>query len=274
MEASAEAARELASVGVAGSGGLDQIRLERTKIEEAESRLAAARARRDDAYGEFEELAPGRVPSEVESIIADHEAEVAEATVRAEAEAAARKAEADAKTQAEAEAAARKAEAEAAASTAPSPAEAEPPAPVPAPVRALAERLSAEGRQALARIEAQLAALDRVELAKRSLEWHEANGVRRQWGRAGPPAERLSRFGLPGHGLGATAEAGHPLPLDGVVSAAPARPAAPAEHVALPAEPGVERVRGVVEGADAAGLPDRLLQLGQPSGTAGRETTG
>jgi hypothetical protein len=45
-----------------------------------------------------------------------------------------------------------------------------------APVRALAERLSAEGREALARIEAQLAALDRVELAKRSLEWHEANG--------------------------------------------------------------------------------------------------
>jgi hypothetical protein len=43
-------------------------------------------------------------------------------------------------------------------------------------VRALAERLSAEGREALARIEAQLAALERVELAKRSLEWHEAQG--------------------------------------------------------------------------------------------------
>ncbi len=45
-----------------------------------------------------------------------------------------------------------------------------------APVRALAERLSAEGREALARIEAKLAALDRVELAKQSLEWHETNG--------------------------------------------------------------------------------------------------
>ena len=44
------------------------------------------------------------------------------------------------------------------------------------PVRALAERLSAEGREALARIEAQLAALERVELAKKSLEWHQANG--------------------------------------------------------------------------------------------------
>jgi hypothetical protein len=51
-----------------------------------------------------------------------------------------------------------------------------PPAAASAPVKALAERLSAEGREALARIEAQLAALDRVELAKRSLEWHEANG--------------------------------------------------------------------------------------------------
>jgi ribose 1,5-bisphosphokinase PhnN len=48
------------------------------------------------------------------------------------------------------------------------------PAAASAPVRALAERLSAEGREALARIEAQLAALDRVELAKKSLEWHEA----------------------------------------------------------------------------------------------------
>jgi hypothetical protein len=55
--------------------------------------------------------------------------------------------------------------------------EAPPPPPAAAaPVRALAERLSTEGREALARIEAQLAALDRVELAKRSLEWHEANG--------------------------------------------------------------------------------------------------
>ncbi len=45
-----------------------------------------------------------------------------------------------------------------------------------APVRALAERLSAEGREALARIQAQLEALDRVEHAKKSLEWHEANG--------------------------------------------------------------------------------------------------
>jgi hypothetical protein len=40
----------------------------------------------------------------------------------------------------------------------------------------LAERLSAEGREALARIEVQLAALERVELAKRSLEWHESRG--------------------------------------------------------------------------------------------------
>ena len=63
--------------------------------------------------------------------------------------------------------------------TEPAPAEttaaaAAPVAPPPAPVRALAERLSAEGREALARIEAQLATLERVELAKRSLEWHEA----------------------------------------------------------------------------------------------------
>ena len=50
-------------------------------------------------------------------------------------------------------------------------------APASPPVRALAERLSAEGREALARIEAQLAALDRLELAKRSLEWHEAQSA-------------------------------------------------------------------------------------------------
>ena len=63
------------------------------------------------------------------------------------------------------------------AETAPEPVAAPEPASVgapPAPVRALAERLSKEGREALARIEAQLAALDRVELAKKSLEWHEA----------------------------------------------------------------------------------------------------
>src|SRR5205085_7391714 len=80
-------------------------------------------------------------------------------------------------------------------------------------------------------------------------------------------------FRLPGHGLGAAAEAGHPLALDCAVAAAPARPAAPAEHVARAAEPGVERVRGVVEGADAAGVTDRLLQLGQAPGTPRRETT-
>jgi hypothetical protein len=172
VEASTQAARELASVGVAGTGGLDQIRLERARIEEAESRLADARARRDAAYAEFEEMAPGRVPSEVESIIADHEAELAEAAAKAEAEAQAlAKAEAEARqAEADEKAAARQAE-----PPVPAPAaEADqPPAPVPAPVRALAERLSAEGRQALARIEAQLAALDRVELAQRSLKWHD-----------------------------------------------------------------------------------------------------
>jgi hypothetical protein len=63
---------------------------------------------------------------------------------------------------------------------APPPPPPEPAPPAPAPVRALAERLSAEGREALARIEAQLAALDRLELAKRSLEWHEAHSTRDQ----------------------------------------------------------------------------------------------
>lgn len=191
-EASAEAAQELASVGEAGPGALDSVRLERARIEAAERRLAAARADRDAAYARFEELAPGRRPSEVEEIVAEYEAEVAAREAEA-AEAAAR--EAEATEAAAAEAAAERQEAERA--------EAEPeviaeiPAAAPvtasewwfgsreapkappaasAPVRALAERLSAEGREALARIEAQLAALDRVELAKRSLEWHEANG--------------------------------------------------------------------------------------------------
>jgi fused signal recognition particle receptor len=198
-EASAEAARELASVGVEGADGLDRIRVQRTQLEEAERRLAIARAERDAAYTRFEELAPGRLPSEVEEVIAEYEAEgaaraEAEAAARAEAEAARVEAEAQTEAAAQAEADA-EAEAQAAAEpaiTGPEPAAEAPatasewwfgsmdaPAPPPAaspPVRALAERLSAEGREALARIEAQLAALDRVELAKRSLEWHETNG--------------------------------------------------------------------------------------------------
>jgi len=222
-EATAEAARELATVGVEGTVALDQIRLQRTQMEEAEGRLAAARANRDAAYARFEELAPGRRPSEVEEVIAEYEAEQAarveaEAAAQAEAEAeAAARADAEAAVRAEAEAEAARAEAAAARAEAAAearavsetevevePAAAEPvvtvpepvaeaattasewwfgsqeaPAPPPAasaPVRALAERLSAEGREALKRIEAQLAALDRVELAKKSLEWHEANG--------------------------------------------------------------------------------------------------
>jgi SWI/SNF-related matrix-associated actin-dependent regulator 1 of chromatin subfamily A len=196
-EASAEAARGLGSVGVEGTDGLDRVRQQRTRMEEAEGRLAIARADRDAAYARFEELAPRRRPSEVEDVIAEYEAEraaQAEAeTARAEAEATARaEAEAAARAEAEAQAAARaEAEAEPAVTT-PEPAVEAPatpsewwfgskeaPAPPPAasaPVRALAERLSAEGREALGRIEAQLAALDRVEVAKRSLEWHEANG--------------------------------------------------------------------------------------------------
>ena len=242
-EASAEAAGDLTAVGVAGPDVLEHMRRQREGTEEAEARLAAARADRDAAYDRFEELAPGRLPSEVEEIIAEYEAELAEkreaAEARAEAEAAAQ-AEAEAAARAEAEAApadteaseaetdAARAETEAEVEAETAPAETEAPdteapdtdavekadeavSPVPGPaaaaaaatggdkpvaaewwfgskepppvpaaasgsVRALAERLSAEGREALARIEAQLAALDRVEHAKKSLEWHEQNG--------------------------------------------------------------------------------------------------
>jgi hypothetical protein len=239
-EASADAARELASVGVAGDGGLGRVRQERARIEEAESRLVAARADRDAAYARFEALAPGRRPSEVEEIVAEYEAEraaraAADAARAAEAEAAEAKT-ADARATearaAEAEAVAKAPEAEAKAAEA-EPAEAEPgepapasavtaewwfgskappagrpepaaapepaptstePEPIPAeaappppPVRALAERLSAEGREALARIEAQLAALDRLELAKRSLEWHEAHAAAPEPEHPAPP---------------------------------------------------------------------------------------
>jgi hypothetical protein len=200
-EASAEAAQELASVGLEGVRALDLIRGERAHTEESESRLAAARAQRDAAYAAFEELAPGRLPSEVDEIIAEYEAEQAEQAAQAEAEAAARaEAEAEAAVEVEVEpdaapevtlpepevtlaeptvtAAEPPAEETATASqwwfgSTEAPA---PPAAASAPVRALAERLSAEGREALKRIEAQLAALERVELAKKSLEWHEANG--------------------------------------------------------------------------------------------------
>ncbi len=72
--ASAAAAGELTVVGEAGPEGLDGIRSGRVKVDEAERRLAAARADRDAAYARFEELAPGRLPSEVEEIVAEYEA--------------------------------------------------------------------------------------------------------------------------------------------------------------------------------------------------------
>jgi hypothetical protein len=186
------AAAELASVGEAGRGALDNLRVERARIEEAETRLAAARAERDAAYARFEELAPGRRPSEVEEIVAEHEAEVAAREAEAAEAATTREAEAAAAQAAAEQQETERAEAEPdVVAEIPEPAAGpvtasqwwfgsteapEVPPAASAPVRALAERLSAEGREALARIEAQLAALDRVELAKRSLEWHEANG--------------------------------------------------------------------------------------------------
>ena len=243
-EVSAEAAHELAAVG---AEALDRIRLHGVS-EEAEDRLAAARANREAAYARFEELAPGRLPSEVEEIIADHEGAVA-AAAAAKSEAAARRAAADAgrllaeslrrdaaeervaqpaaepapaealEVEPEAPAVPEEEQAPAPAEVsvavseeveAPAPAEISvavpeeepvpepeapvevpatatewwfgsteapaPPAAASAPVRALAERLSAEGREALARIEAQLAALERADHAKKSIEWHETNG--------------------------------------------------------------------------------------------------
>ena len=202
-EASAAAASELASVGVAGTDGLDLIRFERTRIEEAEERLAVARGERDAAFAHFEKLAPGRAPADVEDVIAVLEAHWA-ATVRSQPEpepeplpvpdsepvadaplpevpAAAAdwwfgdKAPAAPEALRPVEPASPAPPVTPAPSPAPTPAAV--PAPAPAPVRALAERLSAEGREALARIEAQLAALERVELAKRSLEWHEQHST-------------------------------------------------------------------------------------------------
>ena len=182
-EASVEAAQVLASVGVPGAENLDRIRSERARIEVAETRLVTARATRDAAYARFEELAPGRLPSEVDEIIADDEAQQS-AQQAAEAEAAeAERIEAE---RIKVEKAPEPGPVTSEPVVEPTPtatewwfgsleAPAAPPA-ASAPVRALAERLSAEGREALARIEAQLAALDRVELAKRSLEWHESSG--------------------------------------------------------------------------------------------------
>jgi hypothetical protein len=229
-ETSDEAALALASVGGGGVGvdELERVRMQRTRTDDTEGRLNAARVERDAAYARFEELAPGRRPSEVDEIIAELEAEQAvraqaraaadAARAEAEAEAAAaqeaeERAEADAEAaraeaaEAEPEPEAEAAEAEGAPVETDAAAEAEPaeatevevaieapaavtasewwfgtkdapeaPAAAAAPVKALAERLSAEGREALARIQAQLDALDRVELAKKSLEWHETNG--------------------------------------------------------------------------------------------------
>ena len=255
LRLSGKAAREVSAeaASAVGAEALDRIRLHGASMEEAtEARLAAARAEREAAYARFEELAPGRHPSEVEEIIADHQGAVA-AAAAAESEAAARRAAADAgrllaesllhdtaeerAPQPAAEPAPADAsdvevevepEAPAVPDEEPAPAPAEvsvavseevevpapaeisvavpeeepvpepeapvevpatasewwfgsteapaPPVAASAPVRALAERLSAEGREALARIEAQLAALERADHAKKSIEWHETNG--------------------------------------------------------------------------------------------------
>ena len=266
-DVSAEAAQELAVVGADGPEGLDRIGLHRASMDEAEGRLATARADREAAYARFEELAPGRLPSEVEEIIADHQAALA-ATAAAESEAAARRAAADAgrllaesllqdraeaplpqpiaepaateapEVEVELEAAPEEVEVEVEPEAAPeeveTPAAAEisvvvpeeepapepatpavttpeapvevpttasqwwfgsteapaPPVAASAPVRALAERLSAEGREALARIEAQLAALERAEHAKKSIEWHETNGSAKPATNAPPEGDR------------------------------------------------------------------------------------
>jgi hypothetical protein len=220
-QASEEAALELALVGVAGAGGLDEIQRERVRLEEAEHRLAEARAERDAAYARFAALAPGRSPSEVDAILAEHQEAEEAAAEAAQPAAEPEPAEPVQEPAAEAPEAAPEpvvASPEMAAAewwfgptSTPTPPAAEPPAaeppaaeapgapegPVPEPppapqpvsppspgppppVRALAERLSAEGREALARIEAQLAALDRLELAKRSLEWHENHTAGRE----------------------------------------------------------------------------------------------
>ena len=227
-EASAQASLELASVGGVAPDELDRIRSDRTRMDEAEARLAAARAEREAAYARFDELAPGRHPSEVDDIVSEREAELAaqaEKTAGAEAEGEAAAGAEPARL--EAAEAAEPAEDEPALepmaeqdATAPMPAVSEAamasPTPEPgqepatvtatewwfgtkdapeappaaaAPVRALAERLSAEGRDALARIQAQLDALDRVELAKKSLEWHEANGSFETAGAGDPAAD-------------------------------------------------------------------------------------
>jgi hypothetical protein len=185
-EASAEAAEQLTALGSA-EGGVEAVRQERARLEEAERRLAEARADRDAAYAAFAALAPGHLPSEVDDVIADYEAEVA---ARAAAQPETVEPETvEPETAEPVPATPSEPEPEADAVALPKadwwfasepPAEpvpvaaAVPAASPPAPIRALAERLSAEGREALARIEAQLAALERVELAKKSLEWHEA----------------------------------------------------------------------------------------------------
>jgi hypothetical protein len=238
QQVSAETDHELAVVDVAEA--LERIRLDGAATDDAEARLVTARADREAAYARFEELAPGRLPSEVEEIIADHQATAA-ATAAAESEAAARRAAADAgrilaesllqdaaeepvpqptaepaaaeapEIEVEPEALPEEVEAPAGEISVAEPEEEPAPEPVPAemtttpetpvevpatasqwwfgspeapappvaasaPVRALAERLSAEGREALARIEAQLAALERAEHAKKSIEWHQTNG--------------------------------------------------------------------------------------------------
>ena len=285
-EVSAEAAREFAAAGMEGLRALDRSHEPGARPEEAEARLAAARADRDAAYARFEELAPGRLPSEVEEIIADHQTALA-AAAAAESEGAARRAAADAgrvlaeslrqepaeepapppsaepaaaeapeidvepETSSEPEEVEAPAAAEthvavpdrdprgaraggaragrkthvavpdeepvpepaaAAVTTPEAPAEVpatatewwfgstEAPAPPPAasaPVRALAERLSAEGRAALARIEAQLAALERAEHAKKSIEWHQTNGSAEPVTSAPPETDRTSSDALP-----------------------------------------------------------------------------
>ena len=152
-ETSIRAARELGAIGVAGPEGLARIRGLRQEQEATRATVDPPGDARRDALLRWAELAPGEDPAEVEALIERRAGEIR----------AAQEARAAAQAQAPAE---------------PAPPAAPTPAPdLPEKVRKLAERLAQEAEQTITQVDEQLAELDRIEFARRSLDWHEARAA-------------------------------------------------------------------------------------------------
>ena len=139
-EASARAKQHLTALGVGGTEGLQRVR-ERAKDQEVVSRRTEeARRQHEEALARWSHLAPGEDPADVETVVARSMAETA--------------AVADSSPAADEDR------------------DDDLPPVADDPVLALALRLAREARDTITLVDDQLAVADRVEHARRSLEWY------------------------------------------------------------------------------------------------------